>query len=342
MSRKPPYGKVWGLSPQPGAQRIKGVLRSHFDTKRNVWIVRSWPKGNGGDTPKRKAAREQFMAVQQMIKNATSDEVAAAQEITAGTPLLVRDVLMKAAYGTLIEATGKDGSQWMGIRDVQPSAQMLLNSISNVVGSMLYKGPDGWVGVNIGSPGQVLTVDGDTVLPAWKDPTGGGGGVSGFTPSLETLTVSDAQNFAARGTQLKPSQSIKINAASVLLTQVAGGVYQVGIASFDTVTKKLTSAPAYSEAFTSAASGLEPFIVKFTTPFVTTKGTQYLFFVVRTDATGTTSLNMTYSTSPISSPAIYQPAAAAAWKLASNAPDTTGVWASGTAIYNVLPIYELP
>lgn len=174
--RKPPYGKVWGLETNTGAQRIKGVLRSYYDTKRQKWVVRSWPKGNGGDTPLRRAAREQFAVVQQMIKNVTTDEYVAARDLTAGTPLLIRDVLMKAAYGTLVEAVLKDGSQWMGIRTVYPTAQQMLDSISGIQGTVLYRDVDAWKALAPGTPGQVLSTAGPGANPSWVDQSGGGGG----------------------------------------------------------------------------------------------------------------------------------------------------------------------
>lgn len=167
-------GKVRGLQPTGGPVRIRGLVHQHFNQKLGKWITRSWQSGNGGDTPARKAAREQFKQVVQMIKQATAEEVAGATLLTKNTPLLVRDVLMQAAYGKLLVAVTTDGKIWQGVRKLDATIQPLLDSLSTTPGAVIVRVAAGWIGIGPGTSGQVLAIDAATGYPAWKDEAGGG------------------------------------------------------------------------------------------------------------------------------------------------------------------------
>lgn len=162
-------GKVPGLSPAVGAVRIRGRLQVVWNEKFQRYVAKSWPKGNGGDTPRRKVAREEFIKAAALIKHATPEEVQAATDLTRNTPFLIRDVLMMAAYGRLIEGTTKDGVTWKGIRTVAKDMSDLLDMITNVPGSVLYRGDTDWLGLGPGAANQLLVVDPTTMKPKWAD-----------------------------------------------------------------------------------------------------------------------------------------------------------------------------
>lgn len=167
-------GKVTGLTPSDGPVRIRGLVHQHFNQKLGKWISRSWPKGNGGDTPARKHAREQFKQVVQMIKQATPEEVEGATLLTKNTPMLVRDALMQAAYGKLLVAVMQDGRIYQGVRRLDATIQPLLDSLSTLPGAVIIRTSGGWIGIGPGTSGQVLNIDSVTGYPAWIDPSGGG------------------------------------------------------------------------------------------------------------------------------------------------------------------------
>lgn len=81
--------------------------------------------------------------------------------------MVPRDVLQMAAMGVYYEITDEDGNEWKGWRMVQANAQFMLDQVTNVPGSMLYRAPVGWLGLPIGGFGQTLRV-GAAGLPEWS------------------------------------------------------------------------------------------------------------------------------------------------------------------------------
>lgn len=51
-----------------------------------------------------------------------------------------------------------------------PAVSEALDALSQEVGSILCRGPDGWVVIPAGAPGQVLTSNGEGDIPSWQDP----------------------------------------------------------------------------------------------------------------------------------------------------------------------------
>ncbi len=54
-----------------------------YNQKFQRWVIRSWPKGNGGITPARAWAQKNFADGAQLIKLASADERDAADELAA-------------------------------------------------------------------------------------------------------------------------------------------------------------------------------------------------------------------------------------------------------------------
>lgn len=176
--------------------RIRGRVVLYWDSKRQRYIQRSWPKGNGGDTPARKAARDQFVKAVALIKNAAGLDAQNAYRCAKDTQFLPRDLLMKAAMGTLFEWTDTTGQVWKGLRVLQSDIEALLKSISNITGSILVNAGDDWVALLPGTTGQVLTIPTDSNIPEWLDPTGGGGG-AGFTGWFDVIMGAGSTTLGA-------------------------------------------------------------------------------------------------------------------------------------------------
>lgn len=177
---------------------MRGVLLSAYDSKRQRYVVRSWQKGNGGPTPDRLLAQASFKQSITIIKQSVDLDVIASVDMAKGTPYLPRDLRMKASFGTLIIATLKDGTVLQGGRQVAVNVSDLLDQISDLPGSLLQRGPDGWQAVAPGTvDGFVVTWDAGLNLWLAKAPSGGGGGAEasikpwtdvaalpGFDPSM--------------------------------------------------------------------------------------------------------------------------------------------------------------
>jgi hypothetical protein len=105
-------------------------------------------------------------------------------------------------------------------------------------------------------------------------------------------------SFAASANYFTPASNITISAASVLLTTVNSGVYNIGIAPFNGTTNQITGAPTYVGAVTvgSSAGAANSWISgKFSPGFACTAGTTYIIFIVRTDSTTTVSTTLNTS-----------------------------------------------
>jgi hypothetical protein len=183
------------IQPPAQGQLSRGRLHIYWSDKWQRWIVRSWPKGNGGETPKRKAVKDEFSRAVAMIKNAADLDVVNAYRVTPGTRFLPRDALMLAAYGKLIEWETTDGVAWMGVRVAQSQIETLLKSISGVEGAILTVVNGDWVALLPGTANYVLTINAATGRPEWLPATGGGGG--GITPVFGDLALGGPQALSA-------------------------------------------------------------------------------------------------------------------------------------------------
>jgi hypothetical protein len=118
-----------------------------------------------------------------------------AMELQRGTTLLWRDILMMAHMGTLWTIKTDSGLIWIGARRLSQTIQNLLDSVSNVPGTILGRTASGWQALLPGTAGQVLTCQGRTNPPAWEDPTGGGGGGSGQRQLFELPAMPNLATF---------------------------------------------------------------------------------------------------------------------------------------------------
>lgn len=90
------------------------------------------------------AYRAEFAYVAHLIKTPIAADLDAATANSQGSLYLPRDLLAKAAYGTLLEVHFVDGTIGASHREAAVNGQYALQSISQVKGSILYRSVDGW------------------------------------------------------------------------------------------------------------------------------------------------------------------------------------------------------
>jgi hypothetical protein len=168
-------GKVPEVSSEISGLKIAGSLRVFWSNKHQRFIARGWPTKAPPMTPARRASIQRFKDVVQLIKTNAPEDVMAAEEFTANSPFLVRDVLMMAATGKLVSAYMADGTYWTGLNMAFPEIQTYLDSISNVRGTILFRGAQNWIALEPGDAGDVLTTHGAGADPDWAPSSGGGG-----------------------------------------------------------------------------------------------------------------------------------------------------------------------
>ena len=147
------------LPSQATRRAFRGIALFANGEKRQY--VATWPRKRGKNgTAAQIAAREEFALLAKSAIDMTDQERVAAMAIAAGTNWTWRDVLTRALNGRLI-----DLENWYMV-----AVPFVLDSISDVVGAMLIRTTDGWVGLLPSDDGKVLQLV--SGLPAWESFSG--------------------------------------------------------------------------------------------------------------------------------------------------------------------------
>lgn len=222
-----------------------------------------------------------------------------------------------------------------------PDPNLVLDQITDTVGSILYRGPAGWIGLDPGSSGQVLAiVDGE---PVWADIAGGGGGggpadqLSWFAPNR---TAQPAMNAASIGMWFLCTASFDLTALACQMSSVNTGQYILAIAPFDPTTSKITSAP--TDAATITATVTEPdhmFTAKLATPFVCIAGVTYILMIRRVDGADNIAQTMNAAAAGLPTVATFMSGTNQRKWVAKKTPATTDAWTtqgSGSFLFGFL------
>lgn len=156
--------------------------------------ARSWPSSRGKNLhPVVKEQMEWFRQAQWATKYMAPEMYMAAVEATKRGPILPRDVLTMMMSGRMLAFTGPDG-RTIWSTAVATDVSVSLDVLSDVVGAMLVRTPEGWRGILPTIPGQVLTCNGPDEVPSWQAAGGGGGGAGAMAefayvpPPVSTFT----------------------------------------------------------------------------------------------------------------------------------------------------------
>ncbi len=153
--------------------------RVMIDTVRGVIRVRKWPKKRG--RPKSALQRwwnDWFKQANLLAKYADPMSLVAAKEMTKGTGLYPRDVLLKAMRGRLHWWADETGWKWFPMAATQDVSNSL-DTVAQVVGSVLVRALDRWRAPTPGLLDEVLTLKGVDLIPAWAPAAGGGAAFHG-------------------------------------------------------------------------------------------------------------------------------------------------------------------
>jgi len=147
-----------------------------IDTFRGVLRVRKWPAKYGKPRSALQAWWvDWFKQANLLAKYADPMSQARAIEMTKGSGMYPRDVLLKAMRGRLYFWSTPDGWKWYSVAAIQDVSDSL-DALAQVVGSVLVRATDRWRSVVPGAIGQVLTYQGAAAAPIWAG-AGGGAGV---------------------------------------------------------------------------------------------------------------------------------------------------------------------
>ena len=221
----------------------------------------------------------------------------------------------------------------------QSLSGVLDNSISSTQGTIIYRGASGWQALAPGATHYVLSTNGPGADPAWVPQSGGGGGgkFGAFPGGASSFSVS----ASAIMNVIHVTNPISVSDLASLFSPVAGATYKMGIAGWDPVNKKITSAPTYTASQTVPAGGSSaPLYYAFSSPVNLTAG-NYAVMQIRTDGTATTSTGLLFGGGTFWAAQLYMTSTNTSFSLTSQAPTTSDVWTSnGSGWWNFALMYS--
>ncbi len=153
-----------------------------------------------------------------------------------------------------------------------------------------------------------------------------------------------ANNFAAHGTVLKPHQAITVYAEAFVATTVTSGVYKVCAGLWDG-TSKLSATPVCSNSWTvTTGQASESIAGTLTSPLSVAANQAFAIYVVRTDATATTSFTTNNTSTALNTPwpgLSSQSSTGAIIDLASLNPGTSDTWTTGNGFHVFSVLYSI-
>ena len=324
---------------QPAGRAVK--LRGHVYVHQHPfggWVARTWPKPKPVNM-----SNGQWLGMQQLswaayiTKHAQTWEIESAKDQTVNSGYTWKDYYIAALYGRGVNVNFEDGTIWRSARVMASEVQLLLDSITNIPGTILYRDLTGWTYLLKGADKQVLTALDSEVGPKWQDPpTPVGATGESYTYIMPALSAeTDAQSSI--GEVFVSDVDITIWNATFAIGGTLTGSYKIGIAPFDTTTQKITAAPTYGVDRSLTTAGSAKWInSQFTNPISISAGQNFLVFVVRTDVAGIGPLNVYFTTTSVAAPYFnHVVRSSISRKLASNNPTTADTWSSVNGYYSL-------
>lgn len=157
------------MPPWSGAYGGKSSVQVVFDKRTGYYIRKKPTGGNNVVTPARQRARDDFKQAVELVKQLDGIFIQQSIDQTANTGYLVRDLLIHAMYGKLLEVETADGKFYMSRRIALSQIETMLKSISTTNGALLFYSAtyQNWVALVPGTEGQYIKlVDG---VPEWAD-----------------------------------------------------------------------------------------------------------------------------------------------------------------------------
>lgn len=174
--------KVWGLphGPQARGVKIKDAVVTYKQKDGSI-IIRSWPRKRGGyQSERQRQWGEWFAAGMRWCSMPDWGSQLDALQTTQNTIFQPLDYLLKLFSGQLWEVHMDDGTVLWNVWKMAKQIQVELDTISDQPGAILYRGPTEWVALTPGDPGDLLTMGGSGLQPAWGKPPAAGGGKAVF------------------------------------------------------------------------------------------------------------------------------------------------------------------
>ncbi len=151
-------------------------LRGSFmvDTVRGELRVRKWPRKRGRPTSAKQLWWiDWFKQANKLAKYVDAATARRAIQLTLGTGMYPRDIILSAMRGRLYNWVDQNGKKWRSMAAIQDISDSL-DVLAQEVGSVLVRALDRWRAPDPGDVGDVLTYQGPTAIPTWSGPSSTG------------------------------------------------------------------------------------------------------------------------------------------------------------------------
>lgn len=152
--------------------RIRGVFLT-YPHPLHGFLARKWPRKRPKYPPSVRWNIAQWAELTSSAAQVIDLDYDTAKIWAKGTDFTWRDItsMMQARPGKFVSLTTSDGMVWTDQICMSDNPQFLLDLIDSNVGAMLYRDTVGWIGLDPGANGYVLTLQGGK--PLWlPSPTG--------------------------------------------------------------------------------------------------------------------------------------------------------------------------
>ena len=162
------------------------------DTVRGVLRVRKWPKKYGKPRSALQAWWiDWFKQANLLAKYADPMSQRRAIELTKGSGLYPRDVLLQAMRGRLYVWRDDTGWKWYPVAAIGDISESL-DVLAQTIGSVLVRATDRWRSAVAGNPGDVLTYQGNAAPPEWVTPAAAGSAIAALLTLTANPTIANA------------------------------------------------------------------------------------------------------------------------------------------------------
>jgi hypothetical protein len=184
--------------------------------------------------------------------------------------------------------------------------------------------------------GTTITISGGTISAS------GGSSSSSLVGNYVGSLGSAGTGAVSQGNAITPYKNMAIETAVLYANTTASDTYQIGIAPFNTSTKKITGSPTYSATYTAAGSTVgEGVVGVFASVVNLTAGDTYIVFLNWIDAaTASTALTMYYNGTAQLNAKYTLNGNVAYGDGTTNPPSTGDTWSSEGDIYGMTLYYS--
>lgn len=170
------------------------------------------------------------------------------------------------------------------------TVQEILDQITSVRGSVLFRGATDWQALAPGTAGQVLSTNGAGADPTWA--AGGSSEIFDF-PIRDAAPVAETIGRAAKAHIVRPLVDLSVTELVCQFTsQVSGGTYEASIITLDVTLDTILTIEGTSSTYTAATTAAGFVLFPFSSPITLTAGVKYGLMITRTGVAGTTILTI--------------------------------------------------